>query len=345
VSAVNATSNIITMNVSAPTPPSVTITASNTTICPNGQAVFTATSVNAGSSPSYQWKKNGVNVGSNINTYTIYPSTVVSDGSTIQVIMTSSSACASPNTASSNIITMTLSQPIIANAGRDTITCAGTGVLIGIPPVAGYTYSWSPNIWLSSPSSSQTIANPPGTTNYHLKVSTAGDACSAMDTVVVKVIPLPSPPSISQSGSQLTASSSPGYQWYNNNVLIPNATNPTYTPTSSGTYSVRAVFNGCLSAVSNSISVVITAVNDPVLDRQVQITPNPVHDKLYISSPASNRVFDLTLLDISGVKIFTKTEFRNTLEVDMKMYSAGTYVVRLVDKHSGEHIQRIIVKF
>jgi hypothetical protein len=80
------------------------------------------------------------------------------------------------------------------------------------------------------------------------------------------------------------------------------------------------------------------------LDRQVQIIPNPVHDKLYVSCPGNNRVFDLILLDISGIKIFTKTEFRNSLEVDMKKYTAGTYIVRLVDKHSGQHIERVIVK-
>ena len=167
--------------------------------------------------------------------------------------------------------------------------------------------------------------------------------CIGKDTVVVTAINVP-PPTITQSGVILTSSISTGYRWYNNNIQIPNATNQTYTATSNGTYTVRAISNGCLSVNSNSISVVITAVSDPVLDRQVRMTPNPVQDKLYINCPPGNSMFELSLFDISGIKLFSNTAFRNSLEVDMKTYAAGTYIVRMIDKHSGKQIQRVIVK-
>ncbi|AEI49657.1 hypothetical protein Runsl_3282 [Runella slithyformis DSM 19594] len=92
-----------------PVTPSVSITANPGNSITTGTSVtFTATPVNGGTAPTYQWKKNNTNVGSNSATYT---DAALANGDKITCVLTSSDACASPATATSNEITMTVNTP------------------------------------------------------------------------------------------------------------------------------------------------------------------------------------------------------------------------------------------
>lgn len=98
----------------SPVAPSVSIavtTGSNPT-CPNTSVTFTATPTNGGT-PTYQWKKDGGNVGTNSATYT-------DDGSaagSITCEMTTSLTCVSSATATSNAISLTQSVPNVTSPG------------------------------------------------------------------------------------------------------------------------------------------------------------------------------------------------------------------------------------
>ncbi|MBE2207077.1 MAG: discoidin domain-containing protein [Saprospiraceae bacterium] len=67
--------------------------------------MIAADPTNGGSTPSYQWKKNGNPVGANSSTYS---DATLANGDQIRVGMTSSGPCAMPPTATSNKITMTV---------------------------------------------------------------------------------------------------------------------------------------------------------------------------------------------------------------------------------------------
>jgi hypothetical protein len=100
-------------------PVSVSISANpGASVCPGTSVTFTATPVNGGASPTYQWTKNGSNVGSNSSAYV--DNTLV-NGDIVQVSMISNSPCAfSPNNAaSSNILT-------ISNPGSCNYSWTGT---------------------------------------------------------------------------------------------------------------------------------------------------------------------------------------------------------------------------
>jgi hypothetical protein len=87
--------------------PSVSISASpGSTICSGQSVTFTATPVNAGPTPSYQWKLNGNNVGSNSATYT---NNALANGDQVQVVLTANNC--SPG-ANSNSITMTVNPSV-----------------------------------------------------------------------------------------------------------------------------------------------------------------------------------------------------------------------------------------
>ncbi|MFC6876673.1 T9SS type A sorting domain-containing protein [Flavobacterium myungsuense] len=99
-----ATSNTVTMTVNPNLPASVSIEASATTICPGTSVTFTATPTNGGTSPSYQWKLNGTNIGADSATFT---TTTLVNGDSVTVTMTSNATpCLTNSPVSSNTITI-----------------------------------------------------------------------------------------------------------------------------------------------------------------------------------------------------------------------------------------------
>ena len=71
-----------------------------TSVCTGSKATFTATATNGGTAPVYQWKKNGINVGTNSKTYIV--DTALKTGDSIYCVLTSNAACATSPTAKSN---------------------------------------------------------------------------------------------------------------------------------------------------------------------------------------------------------------------------------------------------
>ncbi|MBK7506396.1 MAG: hypothetical protein IPI52_15490 [Bacteroidetes bacterium] len=83
---------------------------------------------NGGTTPSYQWKLNGVNVGANQATYT---SSSLQNGDFITCIMISSLSCVTASPATSNQIVMTVTNPVIPTiviVADNNPICAGVTV-------------------------------------------------------------------------------------------------------------------------------------------------------------------------------------------------------------------------
>ncbi len=125
----------VTLTVNPILPAGVTIAASSNPVPPGTFVTFTATPVNGGSTPSYQWKVNGVNVGSGLPTYSYIPSY----NDQVTCVLTSNYSCVTGNPATSNVIIMIV---VAANAtvngtvpsplslcfdASNTITVAGGG--------------------------------------------------------------------------------------------------------------------------------------------------------------------------------------------------------------------------
>jgi PKD repeat protein len=97
-------------------PVSVSIAPSSNPVCAGTSVTFTPTPVNGGT-PSYQWYKNTVAVGTG-STYSYVPVT----GDHVYVIMTSSLTCKSGSPATSNTLTMNVFPQLIANFAADNLT-------------------------------------------------------------------------------------------------------------------------------------------------------------------------------------------------------------------------------
>ncbi len=133
----------------APNVPLVNIAASpSETICTGTSVTFTPTPTYGGTTPTYEWFLNSTSV----STGSTYVNAGLSDGDQVYCIMTSNDPCASPTTATSNIITMTvLDTPATPGAisGLTSVTKTTTGVVYSISAVTDATnYTWTvPSGW------------------------------------------------------------------------------------------------------------------------------------------------------------------------------------------------------
>ncbi|PBQ31872.1 hypothetical protein CNR22_08845 [Sphingobacteriaceae bacterium] len=104
--------NYISVTASVAPALSISQISGNNPICAGSPATFSATAINGGTSPVYQWKVNGTNVGTNTSTFS---STSLSNGAVVSCILTSNFTCATPSTATSSAITMTVNSTAAAS--------------------------------------------------------------------------------------------------------------------------------------------------------------------------------------------------------------------------------------
>lgn len=103
--------------------PQVSITADTLIICPGTAVSFSATPVNGGGAPVFQWKKNGIVVGTNAPVYT---DPGLKDGDLLSCLLTSNEACLTRPTAQSNVLQVRVRKPHVpVNLGPDVSLCDG----------------------------------------------------------------------------------------------------------------------------------------------------------------------------------------------------------------------------
>ncbi|RYE21152.1 MAG: T9SS type B sorting domain-containing protein [Sphingobacteriales bacterium] len=182
----NVSSNSITMQVNPNVTPAVNITASNTLLCGGETATFTATSINAGNNPVYQWQINGAAVGTNSNQFTWF---AFNNNDVVNVILTSNAACFTTNPVTSNSININIApNPVLTLSADNTEILAG-GVTqlhtLSTQPIA--TYSWQPATTLSNPAIADPLASPLINTVYTLN-ATSDAGCKASASIEIKVV-------------------------------------------------------------------------------------------------------------------------------------------------------------
>jgi hypothetical protein len=127
------TRDTILITVSNAFTPTAIISTLDTTICSGSTAIFTATSTNGGSAPTYQWKVNGTNVGTNSNSFN---SSTLNNNDQVTVDMTSSISCVTTPIVTSNVIRMTVEHLVVP-----TISVADHLFTVTNPDVT-VTYTW-----------------------------------------------------------------------------------------------------------------------------------------------------------------------------------------------------------
>lgn len=142
-----ATSNSITMVVNPNLPVNISVSPSANPVCSGTPVTYTASPVNGGTTPFYQWTVNGINAITNNPVFTYSPV----NGDVVICSLLSSETCTSGNPSQSNQITMGVSANLPAGV---TITassnpfCSGSAVTFTASPVNGgssASFQWKVN--------------------------------------------------------------------------------------------------------------------------------------------------------------------------------------------------------
>lgn len=141
------TTSIIPFNTTADV--AVAITTGSNPTCPGVFVEFHATPYNGGTTPAYQWKINGINVGSNSP---VYSSTSFNNGDIVTCTLTSNISCLVNPVVTSTGITMSVTSgttpsAVITQTGGTNPGCTGSSVTFtATTPGGSYpSYQWKVN--------------------------------------------------------------------------------------------------------------------------------------------------------------------------------------------------------
>jgi gliding motility-associated-like protein len=177
------TSNSIRLTVLPPPAVSVSISASTNNVCEGDTIVFTATPVNGGIVPSYEWEVNGVKEGPDS---AVYSTSTLAPGDTVNCQLLSSEVCSQPVLAAA-IGPLIRPLPAITLHASDTVIPYGQEVqLQAIADTSVTNYQWTPAATLNNPSIADPVASPIANTLYQLSVL-GSNGCPAKATIEIKV--------------------------------------------------------------------------------------------------------------------------------------------------------------
>jgi hypothetical protein len=196
---------------------------------------------------------------------------------------------------------------IEANGFPDNI-CLGKSAQLVANATGGsgnYSYHWEPGTYLDDPTSRTPVSTPLSDISYTVTVSDGTSTLTSAE-ITVNVNPLPVAPSISYSNGSLISNASLGNQWYLNEALISDATDPVYSPVVPGMYyaTVSDNLTSCPSIPSNRIYYPSTGLDQLDLKKTVNVYPNPFREYIYLSYETSESgKVSISLLDALGKEL------------------------------------------
>jgi hypothetical protein len=260
----NSSNSIVV--TTAPVPLAPTINATGTGFCPGSSATL---SVPQQQNVTYQWKRNGTNIGTNsfqlivnqAGTYTVGISNAC--GSVVSTNSIAVDALSAPQS------------PVIAYSGG-TGLCSGDTAFLDAPNVGQAFYTWYLN------GSFIGGGNPFGATQTGVYTVLVTNACGSSTSAAYSLTQGTSlaVPTITIQGQQLCSNGSPNLQWLNSQMQ-PIASSACFTPPGFGTFYAQVSNNGC-SAVSAPFVVALTDL-EMHNEKTIKMVPNPSAGTVCIS--------------------------------------------------------------
>ncbi len=336
LSSISATSNTITANITPLVSPTVSISSSGTNICSGANINFSSSISNGGANPTYQWKVNGSNVGTNSANYS---SSSLNDGDQVSLEVTGSGICASSVAGASNVLNIAVRPiPVITTVNPPaSAMCPGDSLVLttsinnhGIP---GILINWSGpgvqnNVFYAD------LAGP-GTHNLNVGYLYASQPdCPVNASIQVTVSNFPNP---AISRNSLTLSCSPSgynYLWLLNGNPAPGTNNlQTYNLTTNGSYTVEMSDAFC-SLESDPLDVIDMSLASLKAQWVWQVYPNPSSQILNFAfnNPGISSL-DIQLFDARGALVYRANRTVNGQRIeeaiDISSFAAGIYQLKV----------------
>jgi hypothetical protein len=260
---------------------SVTIAASPSgPVCSGASITFTATPVNGGTIPVYQWKKGSTIVGTNSPTYTV---SNLTNGSLIKCVMTSNASVCGTTTATSNTITANISPlptATITPTGPTTFCSGANACTLNAPAGTGNIYQWKKGATSLSGATNSSYVPTSTSTQYKVVITNSNGCSKTSPVIAITVNPLPiatntpTGPTTFCSGQNLctlNANSGTGltYQWKKGTTSLAGATNISYVPTATNTqYKVVVTDANACSKTSPVVAITVNALPTATITAQ-----------------------------------------------------------------------------
>lgn len=296
-----AASQVISLTVHPNLPVSVTISSSSMEICAGAPVNFTASPVNGGASPQFQWMLNGINIqGATNSVYTYIPL----DQDTLTCRLYSGISCPQGNPAASNALNVNVLPilPVSVSVSAPTNSvCEGQTLNFSAELVNGGnspTYLWKVNGISVAGATNATYVYGPADGDLVSCVAVSSEQCTSGNPatslpVEVAVYPyLPtsvtiacpgttvcSGTAVTFSATAVNAGENPVYQWIKNGAVIPDSSGTTITLVPSNNDVIRCKVTSGYPCATGS----------PATSNQIKMKVNPSFPvSISISTPQTN---------------------------------------------------------
>lgn len=348
-------SNKIKVTVNAIVTPTVTIQANQTTICAGAPVTFTANATDTGLTPTYQWKRNGNNVGSNSRTYV---ATSLNNNDSVWVVVTSSATCATVPTVTSAKVGLQVTTPVTPNVSVNVSAsniCAGTTVTYTATATnagATPTFAWYKNGLATGNTNTTYVTNSLVDGDQVICIMTATPGCLTQpaDTGYTAAMVVKTPPAKPvvvkvNNDSLSTTFASSGYQWFRNGSAISGATTRGLKVPSNGYYQVRVDSIGC-SSLSDSLLMNNVGLKEATTISNVMVYPNPTRGFATVEANFTNKAnTTITVVDMFGRLITTIPMGEITSlndNVNLSNLADGVYFIQI--QHGDDVVTQRVVK-
>ena len=336
----------------------VSIVADQNNVCEGTQVTFTATPVNCGDTPVYQWFVNNIESGENSSTFTYSPT----NNDTVSVLLTSSLPCVANNPVVSNTIQMQVIDMVEVTATIDVIEnnlCEGSEMTFFATTSGGGTepsYEWLVNGTSAGTNAESFIFTPENGDAVSL-VFTSSETCTIQNPVESNTI-------------TAIVNPTPEISW--------NYTDPTtvciedWGPITlsgglpeGGIYSGDGVtgniFDQAVASVGNHvISYTYTDANYCSNQASIEFTvdaclgvtesangllvyPNPANDNFTIKLNNQN-IIGVNLFNSMGISVYDKLNVKTAnMTVPVKNLPSGNYILKVITDHETI-VKTVIIK-